>query len=348
MHKLDAIPGRTVKTDGNEYLYFSGTSYLGMGCNEAFSELITEGIKKYGNNYSSSRISNLQLKIVEEAEEYLCHNFGSEAALTMSSGYMAGQIVVQMLLAKQIHEFIYAPGTHPALWRTSEDFFAGNHNAWAERALQGVIDSRAKKLAILCNALDPLYAEKHAFDWISELPHDKEVVLVIDDSHGLGVTGQNGRGVLSELKVPENVTLIVVSSLGKALGIPGGVIFSTSAVIGALKKSAFFGGSSPIAPAYLFAFLRAGTIYQKAREKLLKNVSMFSLNMNNVEQFRFIPGYPVYYTKNRALAEKLLEKEILISSFPYPTVDDDWVTRIIISSLHTASDIEALVAGLKS
>jgi 7-keto-8-aminopelargonate synthetase-like enzyme len=115
------LPGRTLTVEGKEHLYFSGTSYLGMARNEVFAAYLQEGMKLYGTNYSSSRISNLKLQIFEQAEEYLARFTGAGAALTMSSGFLTGQMLVRLLENKG--RFIYAPRTHPALWRTQADFF---------------------------------------------------------------------------------------------------------------------------------------------------------------------------------------------------------------------------------
>lgn len=346
MHTIDTIPGRTVAIEGREFLYFSGTSYLGMGRNEAFRALIEEGLRRYGNNYSCSRISNLQLKIFDEAETYLAAQFGVEAALTLSSGYMAGQIVIQMLAQEQIDNFIYAPQTHPALWRSPKDALTENDDDWMVHLPQKIQALAPAKVAILCNALDPLYAKKCTFDWVKGLPADAEIILVIDDSHGLGITGKEGRGVLSEIEVPENISLIVVSSLGKALGVPGGVVLAKRAVIERLKTSAFFGGGSPASPTGLYALLKAETIYKEARNKLIENIGLFTGKINKTEQFSFLPDYPVFYTTDQHLADKLLNNNILISCFRYPTADAARITRIILSSLHREADIEKLAAAI--
>ena len=65
MLTANKIPGRTVECNGKEYLFFSGTSYLGMNSNKEFSHYLMEGMNSYGTNYSSSRNSNFQLKIYE-------------------------------------------------------------------------------------------------------------------------------------------------------------------------------------------------------------------------------------------------------------------------------------------
>lgn len=346
MHIIDSIPGRTVLMEGKEYLYFSGTSYLGISRNLEFNKLLTEGLKRYGHNYSSSRKSNLQLAVFKEAEDYLTRLTGSEATLTMSSGYMAGQIVVQMLLNLQRNDFIYAPNTHPAIWRTPEDFYTGDFEEWTQNLNTLVKNCNQGKIVILSNAIDPLFCKKHTFDWINELPKDREFVVVLDDSHGLGITGKNGAGIISTLNPPDHVSLIVTGSLGKALGIPGGVVFSSKSIINKIKKSAFFGGSSPAIPAYLYAFLGAEEIYRKARLDLENNVESFEAKINGLDIFHYTPKYPVFYTPHNNLSSSLLKQDILASSFPYPTSEDELVTRIIISSLHTASDIEKLTDAI--
>lgn len=347
MHIIDSIPGRTVFMEEKEYLYFSGTSYLGISKNTEFNMLLNEGLKKYGHNYSSSRKSNLQLAVYEEAEDYLARFTGSEASLTMSSGYMAGQIVIQMLLNLGDNDFIYAPNTHPAIWRRPEDFYTGDFGKWEENLNSSVRNCRHGKIIILSNAIDPLFCKKYTFDWINELPKDREFIVVLDDSHGLGITGKGGAGTTSELNPPDHVSLIVTSSLGKGMGIPGGAIFSSKSIVDKIKRSAFFGGSSPAIPAYLYAFLGAEEIYKQARLELFDNIKYFQEKINELDIFNYLSQYPVFYTSHNELSNSLLGQDILTSSFPYPTSDDELVTRIIISSLHTASDIDKLADAIK-
>ncbi|MBC7920010.1 MAG: class I and II aminotransferase, partial [Ferruginibacter sp.] len=95
MLTIDSLPGRTVQAEGREFLYCGGTSYLGMARNEDFATLLAEGMRRYGTNYASSRLSNVQLRVFEEAESHLAAYAGAEAALTVSSGYLAGQMVVK-------------------------------------------------------------------------------------------------------------------------------------------------------------------------------------------------------------------------------------------------------------
>jgi len=341
----DELPGRTLRTREKEFLYFSGTSYLGMARNEAFNFYLQEGLKRYGTNYSSSRLSNVQLAVFEEAETYLADYTGAEAAITLSSGFLAGQLVVRTLAGTG--SFLYGPGTHPALWLMPPQPTTQDFEAWVQEVPHLIATTKATDVFLLFNSLDPLFAKSYPMHWLQQLPAtQKNITLIVDDSHGFGVTGQMGAGIFSTLVVPNGMRKIVVSSLGKALGIPGGVILADKPTIAALRKSSFFGGGSPVVPAYLYAFLRAPEIYQQARAQLSTNIRYFANQTSQLNLFRSQPGYPVFYSPQNQLYSYLLGQDILISSFPYPTPAHDHITRVVLSSLHTQSDLDRLVAGI--
>ncbi len=341
MLQTDQLPGRTVTVEGREYLYGSGTSYLGMARNEAFQAHLLEGMQRYGTNYSSSRLSNVQLRVYEEAEASLAQYTGAGAALTMSSGYLTGQMVVQYL--RGIGRFIYAPGTHPAVWLDTNPSVEADYETWVSRLLTGLTDAPKEDLVIVCNSLDPLLARRYDFQWLSQLPGDRNITLVVDDSHGFGIIGREGAGVFTEFSPPSHVRLVVVSSFGKAFGIPGGVILSDRPIIEQLKASPFFGASSPVIPAYLFAFLQSEAIYRQARTRLFENIRRLSGQLPP-GLFQTFTDYPVFYTLANELYSYLKERDVLISSFPYPSPEDGCITRVVINSLHTTADIDRMAA----
>ncbi len=342
------LPGRTVVIDGKERLYFSGTSYLGISKNLGFQQLLQEGMSRYGTNYGSSRTSNLQLAVYEAAEQQLALMANAATALTFSSGYMAGQAAIQTLDYRQ--PVLYAPGTHPAVWQNPQHVrqtasVGTNYHSWALHISAQVAALNSRQGAIIANALDPLLAEKYAFEWVGQLPEDKQITLLLDDSHGFGITGREGEGIYREVyaQLKPNVKLLVVSSLGKAYGIPGGVVFGDPDLIAPLKKSPFFTAGSPVPPAYLYAFVQAQSIYEEARLQLKTNVNYFQQQLPHIPDtsFHYFDHYPVFYTPDNALA-KAIEDQCIISSFPYPNPDSQPITRIVINSLHTTDDIDGL------
>ena len=336
------LPGRTIRIDGHERLYFSGTSYLGMGHNIAFRELLWEGIEQYGTIYSSSRASNVQLAIYEEAEALLATVTRAEAALTFSSGFQAGQAVIQQVADQTT--VLHAPNTHPAVWSHSSDAKFGDFLTWADTVVNQVRASDSD-VVIVANSLDPLTAQRHSFEWVVHLPEDRAITLLVDDSHGLGITGEEGGGIFATLQrlAKPNVTVVVVSSLGKAFGVPGGVVLGSAHFINRLKKSPFFTAGSPLPPAYLFAFVRAQPLYRQARQRLFANVAYFQEQTDSLSIFRSIDRYPVFYTSDNALASAVAPQCVL-SSFPYPDPSSELITRVVMSSLHTQADLDTLGA----
>jgi 8-amino-7-oxononanoate synthase len=260
----------------------------------------------------------------------------------MSSGYLAGQALVQTLQGSG--HFIYAPNTHPALWRSTADEVTGDYDAWVAPMLQQVESAVEDHLILVCNSLDPLKARNHGFSWLSALPTDKQITLIVDDSHGFGVTGEDGAGVFAQLKarLQPNMRLVVASSMGKALGIPAGVVLGDKALVDKLRHSHYFGGASPAIPAFLYAFLKCEPVFREARQKLFANISYFLGHLERPEQFSYFEGYPVFGVHEHQLAAYLQEHGVIISSFRYPTPADDPITRVILSSAHQEEDIQRL------
>ncbi len=334
------IPDRTAECDGKEYLFFSGTSYLAMNSSPEFLNYLVEGMGSYGTNYSSSRNSNFRLKVYEEAEQHIAAHTGAEAALTVSSGYMAGQLTIRALEGKG--DFIFAPNAHPALWTKPTDFFYADFEDWVTTLPDKIKETTSSEIFIITNSLDPLLAIQYSFDWIALLPEERKITIIVDDSHGLGITGVNGSGIYSQLKKSANINLIVVSSFGKAMGIPGGIILSDSKTIELLKKSPYFNTSSPVAPAYLFTYLKSDKLYQQRRKLLSDNIHHFRSLIEHSGLFQYFENYPVFYTHQNNLYHFLMDKNILISSFAYPLPEDDLVTRVVINSSHQPEDIDFL------
>jgi 7-keto-8-aminopelargonate synthetase-like enzyme len=321
-------------------IIFSGTSYLGIAQNRDFQQLIIEGLQKYGNNYGGSRLSNMVAPIFAEAEEALAKFIGAEAALSVSSGSLAGQLVVRFLEKKGLPMY-YAPGTHPALWRQNIPS-SSNYEQWCEQMLDTIHQSR-QAVQIFANSIDPLYAKSFDFNWLKQIDNDIPITLVVDDSHGIGVIGEDGEGIWENLPQLLNLKTIVVASLGKALGLPAGVILGDQSIINQLWNSPFFGGASPCLPAYLHAFLNATTIYKKAFAQLSLNINHFVAKVGFLDHFQYIDHFPVFYTQENELSSHLAKADIHISSFPYPSPNDPNITRVVLNSSHSAKDIQQLI-----
>ena len=350
------LPGRKVFLEnGQEYLWFSGTDYLGMGHNEAFRSHLQEGFHAYGTHFGSSRNNSLKLNIYEEAENAICKFTGAPAALTVSSGMWAGQLVMKEIesiilntdtaISTEQIQYHYAPGVHPALW--GKDYFSGNKNwtNWAHETIHTITESSEKAAHIICtDSVGSPWVEEFDFAVFNHLPFQKNIFLIVDDSHGLGASGQSGNGGYQMLSSIKNAKLLVAASLNKAMGIPAGVILADENVASLLKTSPWFSGASPCAPAYCFALNKSldQRLYQTAFHILKNNITYFQHKISDYGMFSCIENYPVFCSNDSALFPFLLDNGIMASCFPYPLATDPPVTRLAISALHQKEDLDQL------
>ena len=218
----DAVPGRTVQVQGRPYLWASGTAYLGLPGLPAFQQLVLAGLLQVGFSWGSSRNNSLQIRVFQEAEAQIAAFCQAPAALLTASGWAAGQTAVQGL--PHLGRWHYAPGTHPALWRENHRPAPGLRADWAA-ALPG----RLQPGDVVCSdAVGSPWVEAVSFAWINALSSEKNITLLVDDSHGLGLLGPEGRGSYALLPEQENVEKLVVASLNKAFGLPMGCLLYTS------------------------------------------------------------------------------------------------------------------------
>jgi len=168
---VDQFPDRTILVDGETYLYFGGTSYLGMATNPDFQNLLFESIKTWGTSYGSSRNSNIQLRIYQEAEDLFSNNSGAEAALTVSSGTLAGRLVIDYLATTHRH-FYHYPKTHPAILEHS------SQPVFINGALHpGLTDEVNEAVVITADALLSLAVQPTNFDFLDGISSSKTITL---------------------------------------------------------------------------------------------------------------------------------------------------------------------------
>ncbi|MCU0468297.1 MAG: aminotransferase class I/II-fold pyridoxal phosphate-dependent enzyme [Arcicella sp.] len=335
------LPSRTLTTNNQEYLWFSGTSYLGMPHHQGFRENFIKAFAQYGTSWGSSRNNTIRLEIYEKAEIELAKFAEMPAALTVSSGMLAGQLVCSFL-QKPDTQFFYAPKTHPALWNEAnlklEDWEKGlTYADWSVQIAKKVKEAKAQNIVICTDAVGSPYVEYFDFQWIKDLPKEKDITIVIDASHSFGV---NHSIIQSSNCRTVNHSIIITSSLNKAMGMTGGVIFSDSETMAEIRKSPMFSGASPMMPALLETFVNSIDYFREQQQKLMKNIAYFNSLLPNDTFLDSIENYPAYCTHQSGVHEFLKENGIMTACFPYPTANDLPVTRLVVSALHGRQDLE--------
>lgn len=324
--------------DGKRYLYFGGTAYLGIPQHQGFQELFLEGIKNFGLNNGTSRSNNIQLGIYNAAEKVSAARFHAEAALITSSGYLAAQLTVKYFAG--FGELLYAPNSHTALWLNEPPANSGSFTAWKKEVIEKINTSKKKNWVLISNSMNNLIPEIYDFGFLNAVDPDKNMVLIVDDSHGIGVNNQ-GLSALSILPQKANIICIVVASMAKALGIDAGLVLGPQKMVSELKGTNMFVGASPPAAAGLYAFIHAAELYQAQWTKLQQNINQFASGLDS--KWKFESGFPAFLVDNSTIDQYLLKEQILISSFPYPTKDSDPLNRIVLSSWHKEKDIQLLI-----
>lgn len=341
---LRAATGREIVVDQERFLFFGGTAYLGLTKHPIFLDLYIKGLQEYGINNGTSRSNNVQLGIYEEAEQFAANYFDSASALVLSSGFLAAQLVVKHFSA--YGEVIYAPNAHPALWISDKPDQSLEFSEWMTKTVNHINRSKEKRFLIISNALDALKPQQYDFSLLDTILPSKEIILIIDDSHGIGVVGEWGKGSQTYLPEKEFIKPIIVASMAKALGLDAGLILASQEIIQALRQNSLFLGASPPAPAAMYVFTKAASVFEDEYLKLQENIHFFE-RYSSVK-LTSIKGLPVYYSEDQSLSERLKKENIVISSFRYPQPTDPILNRIVLTSGHTVEDLSRLIKVLNT
>ncbi|MBI3720382.1 MAG: pyridoxal phosphate-dependent aminotransferase family protein [Sphingobacteriales bacterium] len=344
MYFLNQKPGRTAIVDGEEYLFFSGYSYLGMSYVEEFTSMIKEGMDKYGLLHPSSRISNTRLSLYKPFEEKIAALMGMEACVSFSSGYLSGHTIANVL---STHPFLFvSPYAHPAVTpagkSSSLDF-----EHWKKEMLQSIEKNKPAEIALITDSINTSIGKIHDFSFLNEIPATIKVICLVDDSHGIGLLGENGEGIISILPKLPNVEYIINSSLSKAFHLEGGAVCCSAYWADKIRQQHSYTGSTPIMPAFAHTFLNAAALYDAQRKKLYQNINYLVEKIKELDGVNHY-GLPIFVLHSTLTEEVFRPNKIIISSFGYPDPDNDKNNRVVLNALHTASDLNRLASAIRS
>jgi 7-keto-8-aminopelargonate synthetase-like enzyme len=278
-HMKDMIVERTgsnriIEVVGRKVVNFGSDSFLGLDQDPRVQDALRRGIRRWGSHNGASRaFSSVRANI--EAEEKLAAWLGTEATLIYPSvtlanlGAIPGLIGRQDILVvdEQAHNSIQE-GAKIARANGTRVFFFSHCNP---QALEKVLDEAGDyRCAVV--ALDGVYSmsgELPPLERLNQVCLKRRAVLYVDDAHGTGVMGRQGRGtVLDALGDYDNT--LVVGSLSKGFSCMGGFISCTKEFQLLLKMRSntyIFGG--PVAPCYLEAICTVCDILNSAEYELL-------------------------------------------------------------------------------
>lgn len=353
-----------------EFIRMNSNSYLGLGLRKEIMEAEEEGTRRYGAGPGAVRFISGTYDVHVALEERLAAFHEREAAMIFSSAYATivstvvplvtketvlisdelnhNCIINAMKLARPAGKAIYAHNDVTQLEERLEEW-AGK----AKRALvvtDGIFSMRGDHAP-----LDEIAAVCHRFDDRFE----ENVVLLVDDSHGVGAFGDTGRGV-EEYVGAEGVD-VLVGTLGKAFGVNGGYVASDASLIRFLRESApMYIYSNPITPGEAHAAKAAVDFVDSSegREALahLRGLTRrFEEGLGRIG-IETIPGeHPVVplmirdTARTKALVRHLFDHGVLVTGLTYPVVPQgDEEIRTQINADHTEADVDRVLDILEA
>lgn len=339
--QLEKAPTTTASLNVKEYLYFSGTSYLGVAFLPEFKELVFKAIDKWGTAYGSSRSANIKLAIYEKGETFLADFLQTETAVTLSSGTLAGQFAIKTL-SSFVDDFYFMPKTHPAI--LPKNAFPVFNDLKLHQSLKTL---KNKKVSIVLDGIAAFETGPFSFDFLDKIDVSNTIYLVVDESHSLGVLGKNGNGIANLVPKRKNIKLIITSSLGKAFGINGGVIAGDLSFINRIKKDNLFIGCAGMSPAFLEVFVNAQQIYRSQLLKLKSNMEYVFDHLKKNTAITIDKSYPVFFHSDEQIEQILFDKDILITSFYYATSAKKF-NRIVLNANHTKEQLDVLIDSINN
>jgi 7-keto-8-aminopelargonate synthetase-like enzyme len=337
--KVEQFPDRIINQDNEAFLYFGGTAYLGLPTNSEFQQLLLKNIIRWGTAYGSSRSANVKLSAYDNGELFLAQYINAESALTVSSGMLAGKLALEVL-KRETDCFFHFPNTHTAIK------MAGSIPLFVGKKLNPrLLDSTTEKITILTDAVPSLKTQAIDLLILNKISKNKEITLLIDESHSLGILGKQGCGIYSSIELPNIKRKIMVASLGKAMGLSGGVIASDLEFIDQITRIDIFISSAGMNPAFVQTLADADAIYIAQNKKLKDNLKYLEEKLVANNKIDFNANYPLIYPKIVGINSIFLANKIIITNFKYSTGNKE-LNRIVITANHKKEDLDALITIL--
>ncbi|TXK62227.1 8-amino-7-oxononanoate synthase [Alkalisalibacterium limincola] len=356
---VESREGARVRIDGQELLSFCGNDYLGLSQHLDGVAALQEAAAWHGVGSTGAHQVSGHHQLHSALEEEIAEWLGYPAALLLGSGFSANLAVLQTLLGGD-DVCVQDRLNHASLIDA-----ARLSGAKLRRYPHGDADAALRQLA-----LDPDAAALLATDGVFSMDGDvaplrllglaarsQNATLYVDDAHGVGVVGPQGRGCVAAAGLGVREVPLQLVTLGKALGGYGAVLVGSVEMIEHLRQSArpyrYTTALPPALAAASLALVRVARRESWRRAKLGALIARFrrgaqQLGVNLLPSTT--PIQPLFTGDNAATllaARRLEEVGILVAPIRPPTVPEgSGRLRITLSADHEEADIDRLLDGL--
>ena len=358
---IEGKQGTEVDMAGHHVIMLGSNAYTSLTGDDRIIEAGVEAMRKYGSGCAGSRFLNGTLDIHVQLERELAEFVGKDDALCISTGFTVNSGVIPALLGP--HDYIICDDRDHAsivdgrrLSMAKQLRYKHNDMADLEFKLQ-----RCEQDAVKLIVVDGVFSMEGDLAPLPEIIALKKkypnTVLMVDEAHGIGVFGRNGRGVCDHFGCTADVDLIM-GTFSKSLASIGGFIAADAAIIDFLRHTCrTYIFSASCTPAPTASALEALHILPREPERIerLWEVTRYALQRFKEEGFEIgetespiIPLYVRDIEKTFAATAMAFEAGVFINPVIPPACHPtDTLVRVALMADHTHEQVDRAVAALK-
>ena len=352
--------GTEVEMGGHKVLMFGSNAYTGLTGDQRIIDKAKEALEKYGTGCAGSRFLNGTLDLHVKLEKEIAEFIGKDDCLCFSTGFSVNQGVIPALLSKDDY-VICDDRDHASIVDGRRLAFAKQlhykHNDMEdlERVLQRLPQEAIKLIVV--DGVFSMEGDLAKLPEIIALKKKYNCSVMVDEAHGIGVFGRQGRGVCDYFGLTQDVDLIM-GTFSKSLASIGGFIAADFDTINFLRhhcRTYIFSASNT--PAATAAAMEALHIIQQEPERIerLWDVTRYALKRFREEGFEIgeteSPIIPLYVrdTEKTFLVTALaFNAGVFINPvIPPACAPQDTLVRYALMATHTQEQVERSVIALK-
>lgn len=358
--QIEGKQGTEVEMGGHHVLMFGSNAYTGLTGDDRIIEAGCKAMKQYGSGCAGSRFLNGTLDIHVQLEQELAEFVGKDDALCISTGFTVNSGVIPQLVSKDDY-IICDDRDHASIVDGRRLAFATQlhykHNDMAdlERVLKRCEPDKVK--LIIVDGVFSMEGDLAPLPQIVELKKKYNATIMVDEAHGLGVFGEQGRGVCNHFSVTEDIDLIM-GTFSKSLASIGGFIAANQTIIDCLRHTVrTYIFSASMTPASTAAALEALHIIKNEPERIaaLWDVTNYALKRFKEEGFEIgetespiIPLYVRDIDKTFVVVARAFEDGVFINPvIPPACAPTDTLVRYALMANHTKEQVDRSVVKLK-
>lgn len=364
LRQVQTADGLQLSIARKDLINWGSNDYLGLSRHPALVDAATEALGQYGVGSGSSRLITGTSPVHEELETAIAMFKGKEAALTFSSGYATATGVLNGLVGKEdviiLDKLCHACLIDGAkLSRATLRVFPHNHMGRLESLLEWAVNEhQARRIWVVTESVFSMDGDTAHLSEIVELKQRYPFLLLVDEAHAVGVLGHQGRGLIHQLRLTDEVDLIM-GTMSKALGVSGGYLASTRTVVDLLvNRARSFVYSTAPPPSMAAAALAAIRLLQTAEGESIRrslHAAMDAFASLAPERFQRRSWkqsaiFPVLLGETRlalSAAKFMAARRCFCPAIRYPTVPKDRARlRISLTAAHGKDQIDQLASAL--